>query len=280
MAVHHEHLVGVIRQRIKAPEIREHGGKRRLLPHGHHFEVHARPDAVLRVRHSGPQLGPFFKRQGFLHLGRHIGRQIRHQVSDFVGVESFNGVDQLVAVHRVDQGLSDAVVHFNQNLAVPLALYEIPERESLIKRQRFEHPGNIGRMEFFADFPKFFSRLRRHRSGLRFLLILSGLFLLAFVFRQILKPLEDLLDTRESVACVIGIAGQSGLMARCLISGGSALRLFLFPVFVHFCHETRLRCWITGGIARKRLYPLRHSFRKNTYFTTLSFAARSGVSPI
>ena len=86
-------------------------------------------------------------RKAFLNLRHHIWRQVIDQVSDLVGIERFNRVDEFVAVHRFDQGLTNALVDFEQNIAVRLTLDLIPDSKTVVKRQGFEYPSNVGRME-------------------------------------------------------------------------------------------------------------------------------------
>ena len=109
----------------------------------------------------------------------------------------FNGVDQLVAVHRVDQGLGRRRSLQSESRR--------PARSLRNSRARVAHQEAALRAPRQYRTDGVFSQISRSSSaasgvtgsGLRFLPHSPGLFLLAFVFRQVLCRLEDLLDTRE-----------------------------------------------------------------------------------
>lgn len=115
-------------------------------------------------------------RKAFLNLRHHIWRQVIDQVSDLVGIERFNRVDEFVAVHRFDQGLTNALVDFEQNIAVRLTLDLIPDSKTVVKRQGFEYPSNVGRMEGLQNVTQLLRGFRRQRTRFIILVILIGLF--------------------------------------------------------------------------------------------------------
>jgi hypothetical protein len=69
------------------------------------------------------------------------------EVGDLVGVELLGGGDQLVAVHRLDEGLAHRVGDLEQDLAVALGLDQVPDEEALVERQRLEDVGDVGRVQ-------------------------------------------------------------------------------------------------------------------------------------
>ena len=87
-------------------------------------------------------------RQTFLNFSHDVRRQVFDQVSDFVGVQAFDSVHQLVAVHGVNQGFTNTFINFDQNFAVASGAHAVPHDETFIERKGFQDVGNIGRVQF------------------------------------------------------------------------------------------------------------------------------------
>ena len=94
--------------------------------------------------------------QTFLNFGHNVRRQVFDQVSDFVGVQAFDSVHQLVAVHGVNQGFSNTFIDFNQNFAVASGAHAVPNDETFIERKGFQNVGDIGRVQFRQSIAKLF----------------------------------------------------------------------------------------------------------------------------
>ena len=214
----------MIRELFEAAQVSEHHVDRHFLADRHHFKVHARTDRVFGVRHGRAQLSALFMRKAFLNLRHHIWRQVIDQVSDLVGIERFNRVDEFVAVHRFDQGLTNALVDFEQNIAVRLTLDLIPDSKTVVKRQGFEYPSNVGRMERLENVTQLLRSFRRQRTRFVILVVLIGLFtaprfcasgffgLFTSFFQSsspILIGIENLLHPRKRAAGFVRIERRS-----------------------------------------------------------------------
>ena len=229
LTIHHKNLIGVIRERLKAPQKPQHDFQRHILADREHLKIHARTDAVLGITHRRAQLSALFVRQPFLNFSHHVGRQVFHQVGDFVGVEGFHRVHQLVAVHRVDQGFADAVVDFNKNIAFAFRINEFPHRKTIILRQGFQYVGNIGGVQIFENFSQFFLGFFTQRRRIYFVrrLILG-------VFAAVFLRIKNLRDARQSLACVIRIHRPF------VFSPIYRIEAHFFHIF-RFHHSSRLR---------------------------------------
>ena len=202
LAVDHKELVGMVGQRLKAAQEFQNNLKRDVLADGNHLEVHARTHALFGVAHGRAQLGALFVRQALLHLGHHIGRQIVHQVGDFVGIEPFDRVDELFAVHRLDQGFTNAFAHLDEHVAFVLVAHEAPNRQTLFGRKRFENVGDVGRVQVAENFREFRAGRRIQGRGLR---------LVGIVARDgaaLILLLKDLRDALEGAVGHLGIARE------------------------------------------------------------------------
>ena len=73
-----------------------------------------------------------------------VARQLRRQVSEFVGVHFLGRSQELVIVHVGDQGFTDRVGYFEQDVAVAVGLDQLPEGQSIVQRQGFENVGDVG----------------------------------------------------------------------------------------------------------------------------------------
>ncbi|XKD46075.1 hypothetical protein PA7077_00346 [Pseudomonas aeruginosa] len=78
----------------------------------------------------------------------HVARQFRCQVGEFVGVQVLGRGDDLVVVHVRDQGFPDRVGDFEEDVAVVLGLDQLPDRQAVVQRQRFEDVGDVGGVQF------------------------------------------------------------------------------------------------------------------------------------
>ena len=207
MPIDHEHLVGVIGQRVEAAQIAQHDLERHVLADGDQIEVHARADRLVRVGQRRAQLLALFRREPTAHLLDDVVGQILGQLGEFVGVQRARGRDQLVAVHRCDQRLAHRIGHLDQDLAVALGLDEVPDHQPLVARQRLEDVCDVGRVQPIESGPQVGEVLRdrdlldQHLpAGLEVLALLAGLLADQPVAAQ------QVLDVGERALCVLGIA--------------------------------------------------------------------------
>ena len=169
VAIHHEHLVGVLGQLVEAAQIAQHHFQRHVLTHAHELEVHASAHRILGVGHGGTQLLTLLGGQLTLDLLHHRRRQILDQVGHVVGVQLLDRRDQLVLGHQVDQVFQNRLGNLQQHGAIGFALDRIPDQLPLFRRQRFQHVGNVGRVQLgqtLAQLGKV-GRLVRTRLDLR-----------------------------------------------------------------------------------------------------------------
>ena len=147
-AVHHEQLVGVVRQLVEAAQVAQHDLEADVLADGHHVEVHQRADRVLRVGHRRPQLFASLAVERLEHVLHDLGRQVGSEVGEFVRIEGFGGGLELLRIHRLDQRLAYCIGHFEQDLAVALGLDQIPYEQPVLERQGLEDERDVGRVQF------------------------------------------------------------------------------------------------------------------------------------
>ncbi len=81
-----EDLVGMVRQRVEAPQIPRDGLDRGVLAHADHVEIHKGADRVLGVRHRRAQLLAFLDGQGLEDIVKDLFGQVRREVGDLVGL--------------------------------------------------------------------------------------------------------------------------------------------------------------------------------------------------
>ena len=223
--VDHEHLVEMIRNFGEAAEILQHHLHRRLFADGDEFEVHARTHGVFRVGHGRAQLSTLFVTQALLHLGHHVGRQVVDKVRDFVGIEGFDGVDEFVAVHRLDQRFTNAVVHFDENVAVGFALDEFPHDETVVHGKGFEDPGDVGGVERLKNAAQFHGRGEAQTIFAPFVRVGVLFVSSARVFPVFI---EHLLNAGERTARFVGVARRIG-------RGTKSFADFLIFTVLHVC---------------------------------------------
>ena len=171
LTVDDKHLIGMVGKSLKATQEAHHDADRDFLPDRQHLKVHARANAILGIAHGRAQLCALFVREAFLDFGDNVCRQVFNQVGDFVRIEGFDRVDQLLAIHRLNQGLANAFVHLNENVAVLIALGEVPDRQSVILRQSFENVGDIGCVKPFENFLDRLAGTLGNGLGIRFIRI-------------------------------------------------------------------------------------------------------------
>ena len=169
VAVHHEHLVGVLGQLVEAAQIAQHHFQRHVLTHAHELEVHASAHRILGVGHGGTQLLALLGGQLTLDLLHHRRRQILDQVGHVVGVQLLHRRDQLVLGHQVDQVFQNRLGNLQQHGAIGFALDRIPDQLPLFRRQRFKHVGDVGRVQLGQTLTQLgkVGRLVRTRLDLR-----------------------------------------------------------------------------------------------------------------
>ena len=144
--VNDEDLVGMVRQRIEAPQIPRDGLDRGVLAHADHVEIHEGADRILGVRHRRAQLLAFLDGQGLEDIVDNSFGEVRREVGDLVGLQLLGRSDQLLQIHAADESLAHRIGGLEQDFAVALRLDEIPDDEPLLQRQRFEHVRDVGRM--------------------------------------------------------------------------------------------------------------------------------------
>ncbi len=86
-------------------------------------------------------------RQALLHFRDHIGRQVLHDVGDFVRIEGLDGIDELIGRHRLNERFAHAVAHFDEHVALVFVIDELPNGQTVIGRERLEHIRNVGRVK-------------------------------------------------------------------------------------------------------------------------------------
>ena len=144
--VNDEDLVGMVRERIEAPQIPRDGLDRGVLAHADHVEIHEGADRILGVRHRRAQLLAFIDGQGLEDIVDNSFGEVRRQVGDLVGLQLLGRSDQLLQIHAADESLAHRIGSLEQDFAVALRFDEIPDDEPLLQRQRFEHVRDVGRM--------------------------------------------------------------------------------------------------------------------------------------
>ena len=235
----------MVGQRLIAAQIAKNHVDRDFLSNRHHLEVHARTDALFRVRHGRAQLCALFVRKAFLDLRHNVGRQVVDKVGDLVGIERFDRVDELAAVHCVNQGLTNALIDFKKNVAVGVAANLVPNGQALVERQGLEHPGNVGRVQRFEDFLEEVCRRRRYRQ--RFV-VLVGI-VNGAVFCALFVLIKNLLDARKRTARLIGVERKR-----------RSIRLF----DGRLCRVTLFLFVIARAGGHRRLLPFRRRFLSST----------------
>ena len=143
-AIHHEDLIGVIRQFLQAAQIAQHHFQRHIVANGHEVEIHQRADRILRVGHGGAQLLAFFDRQRLEDVVHDVVGQIGGQVGELIGIERLGGRDQLGRFHLRDERLAHRFRQLEQHLAFAVGLDQVPHHHALIARQGLEDVGHVG----------------------------------------------------------------------------------------------------------------------------------------
>jgi hypothetical protein len=162
-AVDHENLVGVVGQFVEQAQIAQHDLERHVFAHRHHVEVHQRADRIVGVGHGGAQLFALFHVERAEHVLHDLDRQVGREVGQFVGIELFDCGDQLLRLHGVDQRLADRIRHLEQDFAVALGAHQIPHQQAVVRRQRFEDVGDVGRVHRVELFRQLAVVLLRHQ---------------------------------------------------------------------------------------------------------------------
>ncbi len=188
----------MIRQGVKAAEIAANHFQADVITDRQHVEVHQRPDLILVVRQGRLQTIALLCIQAIHQLAHDVARQVRCQVRQFVRIQAVGGGDQLMAVHVGDQRFTHRIRHFQQNLAVALGLDQLPDRQTLLQRQRLQHIGYVGRMQLIELALQLDQVLLMHQM-LDQLLVLSILLVhqildQAVALQQLLHLLETILQ--------------------------------------------------------------------------------------
>ncbi len=90
---------------------------------------------------------PLFGIKRLLDLLNHLGRQIRRQFRQLIGVQRGGSGHQLRRIHAGDEALAHGVRRLDQNVTVAVRLDQIPDEDALVERQRFENVRDVGRMQ-------------------------------------------------------------------------------------------------------------------------------------
>ena len=147
LAIHHKHLIRIAGQLIKAPQITQHHLKTHVIANRDHLEIHARANAPLGIRHRGPKLLALFNREALTDFLNHLFRKIGGQCSKIIRLQCFGSSNQLLAVHRRDQGLADRIRNLDKNFSVAFSPHQLPDDQPLFARQGLKDVGDIGRMQ-------------------------------------------------------------------------------------------------------------------------------------
>jgi len=148
VVVDHEQFVGMPGQFLQAAQVAQHHFQADVLADGDHLEVHQRADLVLLVGQRRTHSLALLRVEAFHQFMDHVARQFRCQVGEFVGVQVLGRGDDLVVVHVRDQGFPDRVGDFEEDVAVVLGLDQLPDRQAVVQRQRFEDVGDVGGVQF------------------------------------------------------------------------------------------------------------------------------------
>ena len=87
LSVDHKDLIGMVGQRLKPSQVAQHNLKTDIVANRDHLEVHAGSDAVIGVRHGGPQLLSLLDGQALANPLDHIKGQLFGHGGQVIGVE-------------------------------------------------------------------------------------------------------------------------------------------------------------------------------------------------
>ncbi|VVO42291.1 hypothetical protein PS708_06035 [Pseudomonas fluorescens] len=135
------------RQLFETTQVTQDHFQTDVFADGDHLEVHQGADLVLVVGQRGAHTLTLLAIEGFHQLMDNITGQFGGQVSQFVGVHLPGRRQELVIVHVGDQGFTDRVGYFEQDVAVAIGLDQLPEGQSIVQRQGFENVGDVGRVQ-------------------------------------------------------------------------------------------------------------------------------------
>ncbi len=132
------------RQLFEATQITQYHFQADIFADGDHLEVHQRTDLVLVIGQRRAHALALLTVERFHQLMDNISRQLRGEVSQFVGVHLLGGGQELMIVHVGDQGFTDRVGYFKEDVAVTVSLDQLPEGQTIIQRQGFKDIGDVG----------------------------------------------------------------------------------------------------------------------------------------
>ncbi|CAI8922737.1 hypothetical protein EMIT0P218_410014 [Pseudomonas sp. IT-P218] len=144
VVVNHEQFVGMAWQLLEASQIAQNHFEADILADGNHLEVHQCADLVLVIGQRRAHSLALLSIEGFHQLVDDIPRQLGSQVSQFVGIHILGRGQELVIVHVGDQGFTNRIGYFEQDVAVAISLDQLPKRQAVIQRQGFENIGDVG----------------------------------------------------------------------------------------------------------------------------------------
>ena len=79
-------------------------------------------------------------------LGDIVG-QVFGKVRQLVGIHLLGGREDFRRIHVRQQAFADRVGDFQQDFAITIRLDQVPDAESVFRRQRIEDVGDVGRMQ-------------------------------------------------------------------------------------------------------------------------------------
>src|SRR5450830_1211940 len=131
-------------QLFQATQVTQYHFQADVFADGDHLEVHQRADLVLVVGQRGAHTLTLLAIEGFHQLMDNITGQLGGQVGQFVGIHLPGSSQELVIIHVGDQGFTDGVGYFEQDVAVAVGLDQLPEGQSIIQRQGFKDISDAG----------------------------------------------------------------------------------------------------------------------------------------
>ncbi|CAI8710304.1 AraC family transcriptional regulator [Pseudomonas sp. IT-194MI4] len=143
VVIDHEQFVGMAWQLFETTQVTQHHFKTDILTDRHHLEVHQRTDLLLVIGQRGADALTLLSIEGFHQLVDDVSRQLGGQVSKFVGIHVLGRRQELVIVHVGDQGFTNRIGYFEQNVAVAVGLDQLPDGQTIVQWQGFKDVGNV-----------------------------------------------------------------------------------------------------------------------------------------
>ncbi|CAN1603580.1 conserved protein of unknown function [Pseudomonas mediterranea] len=132
------------RQLLETTQVAQYHFKADILTDRHHLEVHQRTDLLLVIGQRRAHALTLLAVEGFHQFVDNVPWQFGRKVGEFVGVHFLGRRQQLVIIHIGDQGFTNRVGHFEQDVTVAISLDQLPDRQTLFQRQGFKDVGDVG----------------------------------------------------------------------------------------------------------------------------------------